>query len=474
LPGWTGEECDSCVFRVDGGASGDPENGLSWATAFGTVEDAVSVAASALGLNPGSYRCHVWIAAGTYHVYESATSDTLLLKPGVQLYGGFEGTETSLDQRDIEANPTVLDGASESDDGLRVLHVVTAATGTRIDGLTITHGRADGEEEGGRGGGVFSLASEGLEVSGCLFSANEAALQGSAVYAAGGSVSIEDTAFTGNSCTTLGGALGAFQSEVLVQGCDFSGNTGVYGGAIRFHDLEAVVARTVFSNNTTTEFNAGVYAYGVSLQLRECGFEQNEADWQGGAVGLYEGSDAMIESCSFTGSTATVSGAMIVSDSDASIINSVFDSNSAQEGGALGVYDGSTVTVTNSTFFGNAASSGARWFIVVESAVEVSNSIAWGSVQPTVYSVDGTYSITYSLAAGQSGSGDIGGDPLFVDPDNGDFRLQSGSPCIDAADGDAAPSLDLDGNPRTDDPETPNTGCGTPAYVDMGAFEYQY
>jgi hypothetical protein len=47
------------------------------------------------------------------------------------------------------------------------------------------------------------------------------------------------------------------------------------------------------------------------------------------------------------------------------------------------------------------------------------------------------------------------------------------NPCIDAANGDDAPVTDFDGNPRVDDPQTTNTGSGSPGYVDMGAFEYQ-
>jgi hypothetical protein len=60
-----------------------------------------------------------------------------------------------------------------------------------------------------------------------------------------------------------------------------------------------------------------------------------------------------------------------------------------------------------------------------------------------------------------------------VSPAAGDFRLQTGSPCVDAGDGDAAPTLDMDGNPRVDITAKPNTGTGTPDCTDMGAYEFQ-
>jgi uncharacterized protein YdbL (DUF1318 family) len=53
------------------------------------------------------------------------------------------------------------------------------------------------------------------------------------------------------------------------------------------------------------------------------------------------------------------------------------------------------------------------------------------------------------------------------------LQLQAGSPCIDAADGDAATATDLLGNQRYDDPDMSNIGIGNPDYVDMGACEYQ-
>ncbi|MGN0847015.1 MAG: hypothetical protein ACI4RA_06490, partial [Kiritimatiellia bacterium] len=59
-----------------------------------------------------------------------------------------------------------------------------------------------------------------------------------------------------------------------------------------------------------------------------------------------------------------------------------------------------------------------------------------------------------SVLAGQDAmsvcgkNGNLWGDPLFIDPGNGDFRIREGSPCVDAADSAAAPELDVFGQPR--------------------------
>ncbi|MBU0517954.1 T9SS type A sorting domain-containing protein [bacterium] len=66
----------------------------------------------------------------------------------------------------------------------------------------------------------------------------------------------------------------------------------------------------------------------------------------------------------------------------------------------------------------------------------------------------GTINFTYSLSEPQfSGTGNITGDPLFVNPVTWNFNLQAGSPCID-----------------TGDPNSPLDPDGTRA--DMGAFYF--
>ncbi len=67
----------------------------------------------------------------------------------------------------------------------------------------------------------------------------------------------------------------------------------------------------------------------------------------------------------------------------------------------------------------------------------------------------------------------IEADPLFLDAENGDFRISVESPCVDAAFGAVAPEYDLWGQPRMDVKYVRNTGSASAAgeYPDIGLYE---
>ena len=64
-------------------------------------------------------------------------------------------------------------------------------------------------------------------------------------------------------------------------------------------------------------------------------------------------------------------------------------------------------------------------------------------------------------------------DPLFNNPENGDFTLKANSPCIDAGDGSVAPELDYWGKPRMNNTKINDTGivAENGCVPDIGVYE---
>ncbi|MCR5862033.1 T9SS type A sorting domain-containing protein [Flavobacterium sp. J372] len=151
-------------------------SGTSWGNASNNLQ--AMITASAAG-------DQVWVAAGTYKpgTASSARTVTFTLKSGVKVYGSFAGNETSVNQRNIAANPTTLSGDLNGNDvpsnnpmlmssnttmSTNAYHVVTASglnSSSVFDGFTITGGYANGLEGSyineGRGGGLYVSASAG-------------------------------------------------------------------------------------------------------------------------------------------------------------------------------------------------------------------------------------------------------------------------------------------------------------------------
>ena len=147
-------------------AGNDSLDGSSWANALASVTNALSRASAS---------DEIWVAAGTYKP-DAGTDRTksFILKTSVALYGGFDGTETSREERDWTNNTTILSGDIGVGGDLtdNVYHVLVGATGARLDGFTIRDGYANGgANETRTGGGMYCVGTHPV-VANCIFTSN--------------------------------------------------------------------------------------------------------------------------------------------------------------------------------------------------------------------------------------------------------------------------------------------------------------
>lgn len=211
-----------------------------------------------------------------------------------------------------------------------------------------------------------------------------------------------------------------------------------------------------------------------------------------GAGGIHceNNADVLIENCTIASNVSDADGGVFANlNSDVSLINSLVYGNNSHRAGAFKIVNNSTALIVNSTLVDNF-SSFEGGITQIDGDLVIANSIVWDNSPVELVVYGGTSSVTYSnIEGGWPGIGNISGEPLFADPPSGSYRLATGSPCIDAGDNTALPpdELDLDGDddmneplpldldllPRfVDDPDTPDTGNGTPPLVDMGAYEF--
>jgi hypothetical protein len=116
------------------------QDGSSWATAYAGL--AAALANDASGDD-------IWLAAGTYKPTTGTTRTARFdVDNGVAIYGGFDGTETALDQRDPDANPTILSGdigveGDSSDNSYGIMVLRYGSSTTVIDGLILEKAYSD-------------------------------------------------------------------------------------------------------------------------------------------------------------------------------------------------------------------------------------------------------------------------------------------------------------------------------------------
>ncbi len=356
----------------------------SWANACSALSRALTQA------TPGD---QIWVAAGTYTPdttdLPAPRTATFQLKAGVAVYGGFAGTETSLDQRDPKTNVTTLSGDLNGDDGAdfannseNTYHVVTG-TGTGplavLAGFTVTGGNANGGGTNSYGAGMYIASGGSPTVRNVIFSGNTASNgAGGGMANNPGSPTLSSVTFSNNTATNGGGMANLSNSSPSLTDVTFSGNTATGGGGAMYSDTASLTLTDVtFSGNTANASGASssgggaMYNQNTASTLSNVTFSENSAGWGGGAVWINQGDAPKYSTwtdVTFIGNHGIGNGSgggAVYSNGLAvlTLTNATFSGNwthgtsSGNSGGAIYNMQ-ATVTLTNATFSGNSATSG--------------------------------------------------------------------------------------------------------------------
>jgi hypothetical protein len=356
----------------------------------------------------------------------------------ISLLGGYAQGCTD---RVVDPENTILDGGG-IDSVLRFDH--TGSGDTNIEGFTIRNGNAEF-----RGGGIYIWSKP---PSGAV-----------------GSITVTNNLITGNTSGVHGGG------GIYVY---LESESGTVGNITLTNNI--ITANTSTGNNS---IGAGIYVSNLALNGTAGNITVTNNIIMGNSADYaYYGAGVTV----FSGTGSGTAGDVIV-------INNVITGNTTNGANARGggifarsthgdLGTAGTVFLTNNTITANTATGdNARAggaYLYSHKEVNVYNNIIWANTAnsaadisiSSITPISNGYNNDYSGDVNWTSSGNnINTDPLFVNPNNGDYHLQSTSPCIDIGTNSAPhlPTTDFEGNQRVADGDSDGTET-----VDMGADEF--
>lgn len=244
------------------------QTGQSWIDAYTDLQQAIGNAV---------HGDTIWVARGTYKPGPERFQSFAMVS-GVQLYGGFSGFETALEQRNWNMFETILSAdigepGVDTDNNYHVITGFGADSLTVVDGFTIRDGYSVDYESypGNEGGGIQLFGSPDAaytnpRISHCRFINNQAQ-KGGAIY------------------------VGWF-----------------YNAFFGYHPVNPSITHCSFENNKSIPLNGGALAWegpcrgGDTIKLQDCTFRNSSALYARGAhiyFGEIRGKALHLSNCLF-------------------------------------------------------------------------------------------------------------------------------------------------------------------------------
>ncbi|MGD1823170.1 MAG: right-handed parallel beta-helix repeat-containing protein [Pleomorphochaeta sp.] len=353
-------------------SNGDEGDGSSWDTSFNSLQTAINTANAIYEVTGETV--DIWVSKGTYYPGQNR-SDSFILHEGVNIYGGFNGTEKSLSQRNYEKNITRLSGEIGDKNSLldNSYHVLVGSDNALIDGFTISDGYADGvdgEVYDNKGGALINyLAGNRVrpdieptlgfdtELYNVIF-INNYANEGGAVYTYhGGNPTFTNCSFINNSAKYGAAVLDRAGTNAIYTSCSFQNNFSIYKGGTAFCDYGSMQSfyNCEFIDNESESAAGAIYIIDRASQAipNETDFDLIDETWAN-LSDIF--SSVYIENCDFINNTAkTNGGAIYVYESGyAKIVDSTFINNTADDATVVANNSGKIFITITTTFKNNS------------------------------------------------------------------------------------------------------------------------
>jgi predicted outer membrane repeat protein len=228
---------------------------MSWTNAFTDLQVALSSAI---------YNDEIWVATGTYKATDLNNRDnSFVMKNAVNLYGGFNGTETSISQRNLLENPTNLSGdigqlGDNKDNTKKIIKIQNITTEIIIDGFRIISGYD--WSESGKGAGIYFYNNSGgqIIINNCIFYNNASYQSGGALYIRSSNVTFNKCDFLYNTSFNIGGGAiycaNVSESNLNFNESRFIGNVSRTDAVINFDGYSINMDKCLITNNTATSY----------------------------------------------------------------------------------------------------------------------------------------------------------------------------------------------------------------------------
>ena len=267
--------CAKTIY-VSQKASGNG-SGVNWENACTTISQAIDKSINVTREDDREW-VEIWVAEGRYN-------ETIEIEPNIRLYGGFQGNEENLEDRNWMSKETIIDVSGIGGSA------VIAATDTTIDGFTVTGADQSGiyclssspvianctivNNRSEKGGGLCCLESS-PSLYNCVFINNKAA-EGGGLYGSKSSPLLNDCAFINNTATKGCGLYGQ-NSTVLFNTCSFTDNTATEGGGVYFSLSFSRIINCTVAQNTAEQTGGGFFLLQSSPVFRSCNLTDNAAE----------------------------------------------------------------------------------------------------------------------------------------------------------------------------------------------------